>query len=227
MRDINNLLGYLTVTYNQQFLLSPLLHCLPKPFQPINSVPFWYEPCIAEFCLERLAVAGNKDSLLLWSECRRKWKISNCRELNPGLLAWHTSTLPLCYDDRTTTSPHSPLYVLLASLLSPHNGKLSSNKFDSFWQFVSLLCILIAPIWPLSCIQQQRMCLCQQVGGAKWEEPSGRSFLHQFTVPQLPLFSLDQLISCSARPEITNSFPFLWHPRAERWSVTSSSCMYQ
>ena len=33
-------------------------------------------------------------------------------ESNPGHLACAASALPLSYDNRTTTSPHNPLYVL-------------------------------------------------------------------------------------------------------------------
>ena len=38
-------------------------------------------------------------------------KACNLRELNPGHLACASSTLPLSYGNRTTTSPHNPLYV--------------------------------------------------------------------------------------------------------------------
>ena len=39
-------------------------------------------------------------------------KADSHQELNPGHLACAASTLPLSYDNRTTTSPHNPLYVL-------------------------------------------------------------------------------------------------------------------
>ena len=41
-------------------------------------------------------------------------------ELNPGHLACAASALPLSYDNRKTTSPHNPLYILhhLISLYS-------------------------------------------------------------------------------------------------------------
>ena len=39
-------------------------------------------------------------------------KAGSRRESNPGHLACAASALPLSYDNRTTTSPHNPLYVL-------------------------------------------------------------------------------------------------------------------
>ena len=39
-------------------------------------------------------------------------KAGSRRESNPGHLAYAASALPLSYDNRTTTSPHNPLYVL-------------------------------------------------------------------------------------------------------------------
>ena len=38
-------------------------------------------------------------------------KASTHEQSNPGLLACAVSTLPLSYDNWTTTSPHNPLYV--------------------------------------------------------------------------------------------------------------------
>ena len=39
-------------------------------------------------------------------------KTGSRRESNPGHLACAASALPLSYDNRTTTSPHNPLYVV-------------------------------------------------------------------------------------------------------------------
>ena len=39
-------------------------------------------------------------------------KPSSRRESNPGHLACAASALTLSYNNRTTTSPHNPLYVL-------------------------------------------------------------------------------------------------------------------
>ena len=39
-------------------------------------------------------------------------KASSRQESNPGHLACAASALPLSYNNRTTTNPHNPLYVL-------------------------------------------------------------------------------------------------------------------
>ena len=39
-------------------------------------------------------------------------KAGSHQESHPGHLAFAAGALPLSYDNRTTTSPHNPLYVL-------------------------------------------------------------------------------------------------------------------
>ena len=48
--------------------------------------------------------------LILWSRSKGKWKAWE------GHLAWAASALLLSYDNRTISSPHNPLYVLLPAL---------------------------------------------------------------------------------------------------------------
>ena len=51
-------------------------------------------------------------------------KAGSCQESNPGHLACAASALPLSHNNRTTTSPHNPLYVLImfASTMVFHQG---------------------------------------------------------------------------------------------------------
>ena len=62
-------------------------------------------------CLELLphvGIKGTYEAKIEGSE-----KAGSHRESNPlGHLACAASALPLSYDNRTTTSPHNPLYVL-------------------------------------------------------------------------------------------------------------------
>ena len=58
-------------------------------------------------------VVWNKEKFRCYeAQIEESEKAGSRRESNPGHLACAASTLPLSYDNRTTTSPHNPLYVL-------------------------------------------------------------------------------------------------------------------
>ena len=65
------------------------------------------------FLLRTLASCWNKEKFRCYeAQIEESEKASSHRESNPGHLACAASALPLSYDNRTTTSPHNPLYVL-------------------------------------------------------------------------------------------------------------------
>ena len=49
---------------------------------------------------------------MFWGKIEEGEKAGSPQELNPGHLACASSALPLSHDNRTTTSPHNPPYVL-------------------------------------------------------------------------------------------------------------------
>ena len=63
--------------------------------------------------LKTLASRWNKQKFRCYeAKIEESEKAGSRRESNPGHLACAASALPLSYDNRTTTSPHNPLYVL-------------------------------------------------------------------------------------------------------------------
>ena len=63
--------------------------------------------------LRTLASRWNKERLDIFeAEIEESEKAGSHWESNPGHLACAASALPLSYDNRTTTSPHNPLYIL-------------------------------------------------------------------------------------------------------------------
>ena len=62
--------------------------------------------------LRTLASRWNKQKFRCYeAKIEESEKAGSRRESNPGHLACAASALPLSYDNRTTTSPHNPLYV--------------------------------------------------------------------------------------------------------------------
>ena len=84
-----------------------LLPRLPL-IQPLSLLP------VLVYCLLRtLASRWNKQKFRCYeAKIEESEKAGSRRESNPGHLACAASALPLSYDNRTTTSPHNPLYVL-------------------------------------------------------------------------------------------------------------------
>ena len=63
--------------------------------------------------LRTLASRWNKEKFRCYeAQIEESEKAGSRRESNPGHPACAASALPLSYDNRTTTTPHNPLYVL-------------------------------------------------------------------------------------------------------------------
>ena len=79
-----------------------------------------YRDCVERGCMQTM---NNQRTISNRPRCKQKFrcyeakieeseKAGSRQESNPGHLACAASALPLSYDNRTTTSPHNPLYVL-------------------------------------------------------------------------------------------------------------------
>ena len=67
-------------------------------------------------------------------------KAGSRQESNPGHLACAASALPLSYDNRTTTSPHNPLYTpVAAGVFTFLYFRLKKHFFYSVRQVLSIL----------------------------------------------------------------------------------------
>ena len=92
-------------------------HGIPKIFRCTSRASGWTS--LSKFLNPPLITLGATTFLKLKekldvfeAKIEESEKAGSRRESNPGHLAWAASGLPLSYDNRTTPSPHNPLYIL-------------------------------------------------------------------------------------------------------------------